>query len=579
MTKRTGMRAVTVAIVLLGCLFVTKQVSAECWTGLPSNGPDPAGSDVCVSIDESPWKSSGTEYYACSTDYIGSGGALLCYWHPWKCTDSCGAVGVPGACFVPGTMVSNASGGKRIEEIQVGDSVTSFEEDRLVNSSVSQIYKTQRDYYFEIVAGEYGVSVTAEHPFYIGNGSYEETQNLKVGDTLYVQEDGEMRPKTIDMIRRVDEKTDVYNMSVDGTHTYFANDFAVHNKTSYVGPTCASGTSLSCDTANPTYACYKYRGSCDELFPSSWTPQLCDASSGDSILCNNSCGCCAPGQNFTCNGPVYSHVYTSYQTTENNKGELVAVDPKQCADGDDAYISTAPWYNIPPDNPSPLTVNTCKWQTECIRNCGSPAKVEVTTLVGCMFTSSCKQCEGCAATCDDTAPTPEQNLVLPSKTSLGRIENLSREDLKPSLRGFFLLGGRSAHQRSPLKFHSCQHLLELLARVKARQKGRNLAGAHGFGGIRPLRSDLQPEIAEIAQFHNVPRRQFLRDDRQQGFQHRHCIRAGYGGNFRNPPRHLAQGSAPARCNGRVKLPWRLQIGRVPALDDIEFHCHFCLLSK
>ncbi len=71
----------------------------------------------------------------------------------------------------------------------MGDGVTSYGGDKIINSSVSEIFKIQRDYYFEVVAGEYGMSVTAEHPFYTGDGKYEETQNLKVGDTLYVKQD------------------------------------------------------------------------------------------------------------------------------------------------------------------------------------------------------------------------------------------------------------------------------------------------------------------------------------------------------------------------------------------------------
>ena len=60
--------------------------------------------------------------------------------------------------------------------------VTSFKDDKIVESKVSQIYKVTRDYYFKLVADDYEVKVTAEHPFYIGNNKFEEVQNLKVGD-------------------------------------------------------------------------------------------------------------------------------------------------------------------------------------------------------------------------------------------------------------------------------------------------------------------------------------------------------------------------------------------------------------
>lgn len=391
-------RAALCAVIML---LTPVSVMAECTTTSPQWWCDPVPADSCVTVGG---QAIGVAFYNCG--YSPIAGCNGCAFHTYTCDSACGSPGVPGACFVPGTIVGNKSGGVKIEDVRVGDSVTSFANDKIVNSSVSEIYKTQRDHYYMIQAEGYGVSVTAEHPFYIGNDRFEETQNLKVGDTLYVDEAGEMRPKRIDSIRRVDEKTDVYNMTVDNTHTYFADGFAVHNKTSYVGPTCASGTVLSCDYTNPTYYCYKYRGDCDALFPSTFTSTLCNANSGDSILCNNSCACCLPGQVFTCNGPSYTHVYTSTQTTTNNKGELEAVDPKACAGANDAWQYTDSVTTIPPDNPTPLTVNTCKWETVCIANCGGgKAKIEETRLVGCIFTSHCKQCEGCQSACDDTAPT------------------------------------------------------------------------------------------------------------------------------------------------------------------------------
>jgi len=122
---------------------------------------------------------------------------------------------------------------KKIEDIKVGDEVASFAsegKDKIVNASVSKIYKTHRDYYYELQAGDYGVSVTAEHPFYMGSGIFREVRDLRVGDELQTLKDGKLEKKTITSLKRIDEKTDVYNMTVDNTHTYFANDFAVHNK-------------------------------------------------------------------------------------------------------------------------------------------------------------------------------------------------------------------------------------------------------------------------------------------------------------------------------------------------------------
>ncbi len=152
---------------------------------------------------------------------------------------SCGGgqcVGIveEAGCFLPGTLVQSGTGAKKIEDIKVGDRVASFAGDKVTESKVSQIFKRERDHYFVLTAGDYRVKATAEHPFYIGDGKFKEVSKLKAGDRVFVLEKGRMVEKTLTSIVRVDEKTAVYNMSVDNTETFFADGFAVHNKSTCV---------------------------------------------------------------------------------------------------------------------------------------------------------------------------------------------------------------------------------------------------------------------------------------------------------------------------------------------------------
>ena len=91
------------------------------------------------------------------------------------------------------------------------------------------------------------------------------------------------------------EPGDVYNMSVDGTQTYFANDFAVHNK--YIWrPTCTNSVS----PATPQLLCKNdgvgigtnYRLTCDQYFPSLMA-------TGDA-WCYTGCTCCAATDTLAC---------------------------------------------------------------------------------------------------------------------------------------------------------------------------------------------------------------------------------------------------------------------------------------
>ena len=177
------------------------------------------------------------EYGGCSPD-TGWENSLACT--GVSCTNNCAggceisngcSGGSGGTCFLPGTKVETAEGSKNIETMSVGDRVKSFDgDDKVVNASVSKVMKFSRDYYYELEAGDYSVKVTAEHPFYRGNGKFSEVKDLQIGDIVFILKNQKLVEKTITKKTRIDEKTDVYNMTVDNTHTYFANDFAVHNK-------------------------------------------------------------------------------------------------------------------------------------------------------------------------------------------------------------------------------------------------------------------------------------------------------------------------------------------------------------
>ena len=155
--------------------------------------------------------------------------ACVCTGSPVDCSNP----NPPPGCFLPGTIVNGPGGGKNIEEVRVGDSVDSFADNALTQSAVSQIYKVTREYYYSLVAGDYQVKVTAEHPFFVGNNEFKEVKDLKAGDDVYVIENGSLKKKTVTSNTRINEPTDAYNLSVDNTNTFFANDFAVHNKVQY----------------------------------------------------------------------------------------------------------------------------------------------------------------------------------------------------------------------------------------------------------------------------------------------------------------------------------------------------------
>jgi len=161
----------------------------------------------------------------------------------WGCHVSSG-----GGCFPPGTIVKTPTGGTPIQNVKVGDAVTSFDDQsgKVLQSKVTDLHAVTRTFYFSIIAGGYHVTVTAEHPFFVGDGKYKEAQDLKTGDVLYVEQNNVLAPTVVAANIRIDKPTSAYNLTVDNTHTFFANGFAVHNK----GCVCGSYKITDCAKAD-----------------------------------------------------------------------------------------------------------------------------------------------------------------------------------------------------------------------------------------------------------------------------------------------------------------------------------------
>lgn len=71
--------------------------------------------------------------------------------------------------------------------------------------------------------------VTDEHPLFDGS-QWRRADTFALGDTLSQLDDGRLRPTKIVEVRPHAERIEVCNLSVGGTHTYFAANLLVHNK-------------------------------------------------------------------------------------------------------------------------------------------------------------------------------------------------------------------------------------------------------------------------------------------------------------------------------------------------------------
>ena len=135
-------------------------------------------------------------------------------------------------CFLPDTPVLLADGSSRaISTLRSGDVVLAFKMDgSTIPATVRNIVTHEVDEYWEVSTAARQVRVTAEHPFYVGAGTFKTIAALHVGDIIYVYDGQGLNPQPIVGMKRVAAKVQVYNLQIDFPNTYFADGFAVHNK-------------------------------------------------------------------------------------------------------------------------------------------------------------------------------------------------------------------------------------------------------------------------------------------------------------------------------------------------------------
>ena len=134
-------------------------------------------------------------------------------------------------CFPAGTRVD----GRAIESVRPGDYVDTVNHatGAMVRRRVVRVFS--RVYDKAIVRLQHGateLSCTEDHPIFVKGSGYVKASQIRVGDVLCVRRRvlAWSRVDRIESVKRTGvERTVVYNLETEGTHTYFANGILVHN--------------------------------------------------------------------------------------------------------------------------------------------------------------------------------------------------------------------------------------------------------------------------------------------------------------------------------------------------------------
>lgn len=143
-------------------------------------------------------------------------------------------------CFTGDTLVSTEDGDRRIDEIESGDKVWSYntETGEKELKEVKDVSVTETDILVKITTtDDKEIETTMFHPFYVteaedekASGMWVAASNLVSGDELLMEDGQRVYVKEV-KIEKLAEKIKVYNLEVDEWHTYFvAGGVLVHNR-------------------------------------------------------------------------------------------------------------------------------------------------------------------------------------------------------------------------------------------------------------------------------------------------------------------------------------------------------------
>ncbi len=133
-------------------------------------------------------------------------------------------------CFIAGTLILTRDGKKPIEDLTTGDWVVSWDEEQgeLIERPVTEWFRREAPAIIDIFIGVEKISCTIDHPFWVEKTGWVLASQIKPGTVL---RDRTGNLLTVDEVRRRYEVTPVYNVEIQGLHTYFVSNLEVlsHN--------------------------------------------------------------------------------------------------------------------------------------------------------------------------------------------------------------------------------------------------------------------------------------------------------------------------------------------------------------
>ncbi len=135
-------------------------------------------------------------------------------------------------CFLAEGMVLKPDGTQLpISTVQAGEELLAFTPDgQLVQTRVQSVLRRTVDEFVVLKTDRQMLRVTADHPFYIGDGRFKTLEALRAGDRIIAWDGQSLTGQRIVSIETVRESAEVFNLQTDYPNTFFVDHLAVHNK-------------------------------------------------------------------------------------------------------------------------------------------------------------------------------------------------------------------------------------------------------------------------------------------------------------------------------------------------------------
>jgi predicted lipid-binding transport protein (Tim44 family) len=135
-------------------------------------------------------------------------------------------------CFLPDSEILKSDGTKKlISAVLPGDELLAYSpEGSIVHTKVKNILRHKVKEYILLKTDRHALKVTAEHPFYVGQGTFKTLDALKIGDAIFAWDGQSLSEQRIISMERVHEQVRVFNLQTEHPNTFFASGIAVHNK-------------------------------------------------------------------------------------------------------------------------------------------------------------------------------------------------------------------------------------------------------------------------------------------------------------------------------------------------------------